>query len=171
MSQQEYWLCEGALGAASRPAPGGLQRWRAGDRAGAGGVIAHLNCRLSADAVIYRDAGSANTTPSSKPPHPISVQALINKKYDGRNLKLGRLLADQGAYQRYIITYRGDGLTISGVMNVPDGKGPFPVLVLNHGYIDPDSLLPRPRHGAGAGLSGTAGLRRAAHRLSRSRFV
>ena len=53
------------------------------------------------------------------------MQALINKKYDGRNLKLGRLLADYGAYKRYMITYRGDGLTISGVMNVPDGKGPF----------------------------------------------
>jgi dipeptidyl aminopeptidase/acylaminoacyl peptidase len=70
------------------------------------------------------------------------VQALINKKYDGRDLKVRRLLADYGAYKRYIITYRGDGLTISGVMNVPDGKGPFPVLVLNHGYIDPDSYFP-----------------------------
>jgi dipeptidyl aminopeptidase/acylaminoacyl peptidase len=85
------------------------------------------------------------TTPSpeaTKSPHPISVQALINKKYDGRDLKVGRLLADNGAYKRYIITYRGDGLTISGVMNVPDGKGPFPVLVLNHGYIDPDTYFP-----------------------------
>jgi len=70
------------------------------------------------------------------------MQALINKKYDGRNLKLGRLLADYGAYKRYMITYRGDGLTISGVMNVPDGRGPFPVLVLNHGYIDPDTYFP-----------------------------
>jgi predicted acyl esterase len=52
---------------------------------------------------------------------------LINKKYDGRNLKLGRMLGDYGAYKRYLITtYRGDGLTISGVMNVPNGKGPFP---------------------------------------------
>jgi dipeptidyl aminopeptidase/acylaminoacyl peptidase len=86
-----------------------------------------------------------SVTPSpeaTKPPHPISVQALINKKYDGRDLKIGRLLADHGPYRRYIITYRGDGLTISGVMNVPDGKGPFPVLVLNHGYIDPDSYVP-----------------------------
>lgn len=24
-------------------------------------------------------------------------------------------------------------------MNLPDGKGPFPVVVLNHGYIDPDT--------------------------------
>jgi dipeptidyl aminopeptidase/acylaminoacyl peptidase len=89
---------------------------------------------------------SATPTPkptrTAKPPHPISVQALINKKFDGRNLKLGRLLGDYGAYKRYIITYRGDGLTISGVMNVPDGKGPFPVLVLNHGYIDPDTYFP-----------------------------
>jgi dipeptidyl aminopeptidase/acylaminoacyl peptidase len=75
--------------------------------------------------------------------HPVSMQALINKKYDGRDLKLGRLLGDYGAYKRYLITYRGDGLKISGVMNVPDGKGPFPVLVLNrehdylarHGYV------------------------------------
>jgi hypothetical protein len=41
------------------------------------------------------------------------MQALINKKYDGRNLKLGRLLGDYGAYKRYMITYRGDGLKIS----------------------------------------------------------
>jgi dipeptidyl aminopeptidase/acylaminoacyl peptidase len=92
-------------------------------------------------------AARPSTTPQPKAtntpkPHPISVQALINKRYDGRDLKIGRLLADYGAYQRYIVTYRGDGLKISGVMNVPDGKGPFPVLVLNHGYIDPDIYSP-----------------------------
>ena len=89
---------------------------------------------------------SSHPTPEAtktlKSPHPISMQALINKKYDGRNLKLGRLLGDYGAYKRYMITYRGDGLKISGVMNVPDGRGPFPVLVLNHGYIDPDTYFP-----------------------------
>jgi dipeptidyl aminopeptidase/acylaminoacyl peptidase len=79
---------------------------------------------------------------ATRPPHSVSVQALINKKYDGRDLKIGRLLADHGAYRRYVVTYRGDGLNLSGVMNVPDGRGPFPVLVLNHGYIDPDSYAP-----------------------------
>ena len=29
----------------------------------------------------------AKPTKKPKPPHPISMQALINKKYDGRNLK------------------------------------------------------------------------------------
>ena len=112
------------------------------------GLITHLYRRVSSDAVPRRDGGPAHrhsdaqSDEEPKPPHPISMQALINKKYDGRNLKLGRLLADYGAYKRYMITYRGDGLTISGVMNVPDGKGPFPVLVLNHGYIDPDTYFP-----------------------------
>ena len=84
-------------------------------------------------------------TPTAKPkkkPHPISIQALIEKKYDGRALKLGRQIGDGGSYKRYLVSYRGDGERISGVMNVPDGKGPFPVLVLNHGYIDPDIYNP-----------------------------
>jgi dipeptidyl aminopeptidase/acylaminoacyl peptidase len=76
------------------------------------------------------------------PPHPISVQALIDKKYNGGALKLGDLLDDFGAYKRYLITYRSETLTISGVMNVPDGPGPFPVLVLNHGYINPRTYFP-----------------------------
>ena len=99
---------------------------------------------LSPSAPSARPSATPTAKPTNKPkpPHPISVQALINKKYDGRNLKLDRLVGDYGAYKRYIITYRGDGLTISGVMNVPDGKGPFPVLVLNHGYIDPDTYFP-----------------------------
>ena len=70
------------------------------------------------------------------------MEALIQKKYDGRNLRLGRQIGDYGAYKRYLVSFRGDGLKISGVMNVPDGKGPFPVLVLNHGYIDRDTYFP-----------------------------
>jgi dipeptidyl aminopeptidase/acylaminoacyl peptidase len=75
-------------------------------------------------------------------PNPISMAALIRKKYDGRDLKLGPKLGDFGSYSRYLVSYRGDGLRISGVMNVPDGKGPFPVLVLNHGYINPATYFP-----------------------------
>jgi hypothetical protein len=34
------------------------------------------------------------------------------------------------AYMRYAVTYRSGDLTISGVMNRPEGTGPFPVVVL-----------------------------------------
>ena len=67
---------------------------------------------------------------------------MITKTYNGDNLKLGELVEDRGAYKRYVVTYRSENLTVSGIMHVPDGRGPFPVIVLNHGYIDPDLYRP-----------------------------
>jgi dipeptidyl aminopeptidase/acylaminoacyl peptidase len=61
----------------------------------------------------------------------------MTKKYDGRDLQLGRVLARNDAYTRYFVTYASGSLRISGIMNVPTGPGPYPVLVLNHGHIDP----------------------------------
>jgi dipeptidyl aminopeptidase/acylaminoacyl peptidase len=81
---------------------------------------------------------TTTTTPTPRPPHPVSLQALIAKDYDGRDLKVGRVLARNSAYTRHFVTYKSGDLTISGIMNVPTGDGPFPVLVLSHGYIDPD---------------------------------
>jgi dipeptidyl aminopeptidase/acylaminoacyl peptidase len=68
--------------------------------------------------------------------HPVSIPALANKEFDGRDLKVGQVLTQTATYTRYYITYKSGNLTISGIMNVPKGTGPFPVLFLNHGYID-----------------------------------
>jgi dipeptidyl aminopeptidase/acylaminoacyl peptidase len=38
-------------------------------------------------------------------------------------------------YTRHYIAYPSDDLTITGVMHIPHGDGPFPVVILNHGYI------------------------------------
>jgi dipeptidyl aminopeptidase/acylaminoacyl peptidase len=67
----------------------------------------------------------------------VSLQALLETDYDGRDLELGSVLDQNDAYTRYSVTYTSDGLTISGIMNIPTGNGPFPVLILAHGYIDP----------------------------------
>ena len=77
-------------------------------------------------------------TPTSDPPHPVSLPALMASDFDGGDLRLGPVLDRNSAYTRYAVTYASGELTISGIMNVPDGDGPFPVLVLAHGYIDPD---------------------------------
>jgi len=69
--------------------------------------------------------------------HPVSLPALMQTNFDGRDLELGRVLAENEAYTRYYITYKSGDLTISGVMNVPRGGGTFPLLILNHGFIDP----------------------------------
>lgn len=78
------------------------------------------------------------TTPTPEPPHPVSLPALMATEFDGRNLEVGQVLDQNSAYTRYAITYASGELTISGIMNVPAGDGPFPVLILAHGYIDPD---------------------------------
>jgi dipeptidyl aminopeptidase/acylaminoacyl peptidase len=83
---------------------------------------------------------TASPTATPTPPgraDPVSLPALMTKKYDGRALRLGRVLARNEAYVRRFVTYRSGEFRISGILNVPRGKGPFPVLVLGHGYIDP----------------------------------
>ena len=67
----------------------------------------------------------------------VSLPAMMRRDYDGKGLRLGRVLASTGDYVRHAASYRSDGLRISGIMNIPRGRGPFPVLVLLHGYIDP----------------------------------
>ena len=84
---------------------------------------------------------ASSPTPAASPAtaaHPVSLQALMQKEYDGRDLRVGRVLARNSEYTRYFVTYRSGKLKISGIMNVPAGDGPFPAVVLNHGYIDPD---------------------------------
>ncbi len=41
------------------------------------------------------------------------------------------------AYTRHQVVYRSGDVDVSGVLLVPQGRGPFPAVVLNHGYIDP----------------------------------
>jgi dipeptidyl aminopeptidase/acylaminoacyl peptidase len=79
---------------------------------------------------------TASPTPQ-QPVNPVSIAALAAKKYDGRDLRLGRVLVSTDAYTQRFVTYRSGRLTVSGTLAVPRGAGPFPVLVLAHGYIDP----------------------------------
>lgn len=41
-------------------------------------------------------------------------------------------------FSRYLLEYPSDGLSVHGFLNLPHGEGPFPVVLVLHGYIDPD---------------------------------
>lgn len=69
--------------------------------------------------------------------NPISLTALSQKEFVGKDLKLEKVLGENSKFTRYFIKYKSGEFTISGIMNVPKGEGPFPTLVLAHGYIDP----------------------------------
>jgi dipeptidyl aminopeptidase/acylaminoacyl peptidase len=96
-----------------------------------------------------RDSASPDPTPAPsvtaptvegtpRPVHPVSLPALMRRQYDGRGLRLGEIRVRTDAYVQRAVTYRSGELRISGIINIPDGPGPFPALVLGHGYIDPD---------------------------------
>ncbi len=57
--------------------------------------------------------------------------------YDAGPIRRTRLVVDTGAYRRFEATYRSGRVRVSGILLVPRGAGPFPAVVLNHGYIDP----------------------------------
>lgn len=82
---------------------------------------------------------TTSTTPSEESAtssHAVSLPTLFNKPFNGSNFTVGKQLEVTNAYTRFYITYTSGELTISGIMNVPKGEGPFPVLILNHGHID-----------------------------------
>jgi dipeptidyl aminopeptidase/acylaminoacyl peptidase len=68
---------------------------------------------------------------------PPSLPALSRFKLVGRDFSVKELLASNNYYDRYLISYQSGNLSISGIMNLPKGKGPFPIIITNHGYIPP----------------------------------
>lgn len=77
---------------------------------------------------------------------PVSVPGLDAQRHTGDRLRLGAVRERTPAYTSYDLSYRSRSTTrrgseaysITGVINVPRGRGPFPAVVLAHGYIDPD---------------------------------
>jgi uncharacterized protein len=88
-------------------------------------------------AVVVSTAAVPSTAAPTLDRDDVSLTALMTEPLDGRDLRVRRELSRTSEYTRYAVSYRGGGQLITGIMNVPRGKGPFPVVVLAHGYIDP----------------------------------
>lgn len=70
-------------------------------------------------------------------PDEVTLDALSQKKFNGANLTLVKFLSQNSKYTKHSVTYRSEDLKVSGVLYIPKGDGPFPGVVLGHGYIDP----------------------------------
>lgn len=82
-------------------------------------------------------------TPESEPQtrgedSPLSIKSFLEQDFSGTDFTIGNLLTDWGTHRSYYATYRSDGLKISATWHVPSGEGPFPVMILNHGYFPPE---------------------------------
>lgn len=87
-----------------------------------------------------RPTATPMLTPTPDPFAAISIAALRARSYPGGQITIVRTLGTTAAFTRYLIAYPSDGLRITGVMDVPAGSGPFPVIILNHGYVAPPSV-------------------------------
>ena len=64
-----------------------------------------------------------------------SLEALASREYGQGELTIEYPWQNGKEFTRYYITYNSDGLIIHGFVNIPKGKGPFPVVIALHGYI------------------------------------
>lgn len=92
--------------------------------------------RLSNDSASQSDTGDSGFDPA----HPFSIDALRSRDYPGSEIVIERDLGLRDGFRSHVISYQSDGLKLYALMNVPSGQAPeggYPVLILNHGYIEP----------------------------------
>jgi uncharacterized protein len=87
---------------------------------------------------------TATAAPSPTPDpwaeyEPFTIEALRGRSYGAEGqIEIVRVLEQAANFTRYLIAYPSDGLRITGMMNRPKGDGPFPVVILSHGYYPLD---------------------------------
>ncbi len=106
------------------------------------GALLLAGCAGAGESAVSTASPSESSLPSVSPTptetfDPVSLPALMETEISGSNLVVGKAISNAAKYTRYAVTYKANELTISGIMNIPKGDGPFPTLVLGHGYIDP----------------------------------
>jgi uncharacterized protein len=90
----------------------------------------------------------ATATPTPGPtatPHPLeryTLDALRARTYPGGAIELLEVQEQSAVASTILFSYPSDGLTITGQMRTPPGPGPFPVVVMLHGYVDRDRYAP-----------------------------
>jgi dipeptidyl aminopeptidase/acylaminoacyl peptidase len=81
---------------------------------------------------------TAVPTPAPDPLFPYTLEGLRQRAYPGGAVEIWGTIAETADFTQYYIAYPSDDLTITGMMHVPTGAGPFPVIVLLHGYYERD---------------------------------
>lgn len=86
---------------------------------------------------------TATVTPTPSPTqtvadaiYPYTIDGLRNHDFQSGDVHVRETIAETDDFTAYLIDYPSDGLTITGVMQIPkEGRPPFPVIVMNHGFF------------------------------------
>lgn len=83
--------------------------------------------------------------------HPLTIQSLRSREYDGGELKVEQTLAPMYNSDYYVVSYDSDGLKQYVLLTIPKGEMPeggWPAIVFNHGYISPGQYRTTERYAA-----------------------
>lgn len=72
--------------------------------------------------------------------NPLSIASLRAGEYTGSDIVIEEALESGSNYNRYLTSYRSEGLKIYALLTIPQGEKPdsgWPVVIFNHGYIPP----------------------------------
>jgi dipeptidyl aminopeptidase/acylaminoacyl peptidase len=68
--------------------------------------------------------------------YPYTIEGLRKHKFQSGKITIRETLLETEFFTRYLIEYPSDGLTITGILQVPTvGEPPYPVIVMNHGFF------------------------------------
>lgn len=91
-----------------------------------------------------RSSQSSSQAKSAAKPEldPMAIDAIQQRSYPGSQVVLAKDLGEQGGYHSQIAAYQSDGFSIDALLAIPDSampSGGWPVIIFNHGYIDPSA--------------------------------
>ncbi|HEY1016080.1 MAG TPA: prolyl oligopeptidase family serine peptidase, partial [Herpetosiphonaceae bacterium] len=87
---------------------------------------------------------TATPAPPTATPDPwaayaqFTIEGLRARSYGEGAIEIVSVLEETANFTRYLIAYPSDGLRLTAMLNQPRGDGPFPVVILNHGYYPID---------------------------------
>jgi dipeptidyl aminopeptidase/acylaminoacyl peptidase len=66
---------------------------------------------------------------------PYTIAGLRQHDFQSGKIHIRSTFEENESYTSYLIDYPSDGLTITGIMQIPVEEGSFPVILMNHGFF------------------------------------
>lgn len=96
--------------------------------------------RIVIETITASPAPTKTLVPSPTPTleeliFPFTIEGLRQHEYQSGKIHVRSTLSENDKFTTYLIDYPSDGLKITGMMRIPKGDGPFPVIIMNHGFF------------------------------------
>lgn len=113
-------------------------------------LIPYFTSRPNKNVTPEADKIQQPVIPSPTISDSLQITAMRQRAYPGSKITIEQTLSDGNNYHQYLTSYRSDGLKIYALLTIPVGdkpRGGWPVILFNHGYIDPRQYQTFPQEG------------------------